>query len=202
MHARAASVVLVGLGMLDVAALNLLLVPRLASISAAPATSIQRSESLAPEPPPRPVNAAEPGQVHEADGARPPAEVWAASVSRGAAAALSPAGRAAPDIAFSRDSARVERLTAFRDIRRVIQELADDPGRQVLLRGHSDPAGIPAYNLDLGRRRAEAVKRYLVQLGAPSDRIAVEAVGANEPLDPRPTPAAWARDRRVEVLWR
>jgi outer membrane protein OmpA-like peptidoglycan-associated protein len=200
MHTRIASTVLLGLGILNVAVLNLLLAPRLAGVSAASplAPPLQRDEALAAAPPARP---AEPERALETGGQRAPAVAWATSVSRGAAGAAR-TGRAAPDIAFASDSALVRGLPASRALGRVLQGLARDPSREVLLRGHADPAGLPAYNFDLARRRADAVRQHLVKRGAPADRIVIEAVGAAEPLDPRPTRAAWARDRRVEVLWR
>ena len=111
--------------------------------------------------------------------------------------------RAASDIEFAHDSVRIGRPSAFP------RSPAGDPGARgrsgpaaSSLRGHSDPVGVPAHNIDLAERRALVVKRYLVRRGAPADRIAVEAVGAADPADPRHTIAAWARNRRVEVLWR
>jgi peptidoglycan-associated lipoprotein len=203
MHARIASIVLLSLGTLDMAGLNLLLAHRLAGMSAPSAATTPGSERFTPEPEAREVSAPLPEPAREADGTRADArsEAQAASM-RSSTAGAAQTAPAASDIEFAPDSVRIERLTAFRDLRRVIRELADDPGRRLLLRGHSDPLGAPVYNLDLAERRAAAVKRYLVQRGAPADRIAVEAVGDAEPADPRHTPAAWARDRRVEVLWR
>src|SRR5262249_21271291 len=160
-----ASMVLLGFGMLDVAALNLLLAPRLARMSVRPAAPLQRDEGLALEPEARRMGPAEPDQAPEPPGTRGPAEVWAAARSSGTAGAARK-GRAAPDITFSRDSAVVRGLPALRALGRVQEELGREPARELLLRGHSDPAGIPAYNLDLARRRAETVKANLVKRGA------------------------------------
>jgi peptidoglycan-associated lipoprotein len=43
---------------------------------------------------------------------------------------------------------------------------------------------------------------FLISHGAPLDRITVEAVGDSEPIDPGNNPVAWAKNRRVQVLWR
>lgn len=63
--------------------------------------------------------------------------------------------------------------------------------------GYADPRGTDAYSDELGMYRAVAAKQHLVDLGVPSERIAVEsrgerdAKGTDEP--------SWALDRRVEV---
>src|SRR5260221_7810340 len=103
MHARAASIVLLGLGILDLGALNLLLAPRLASISAATAPSLPRDEGPAPVPPTWPEGVAAPAQAPAPGGTRASAEVWVASVSA-SAAGTARTGRAAPDVPFSSDS--------------------------------------------------------------------------------------------------
>jgi outer membrane protein OmpA-like peptidoglycan-associated protein len=50
-------------------------------------------------------------------------------------------------------------------------------GGRVVVRSHSDPRGDSAYNLDLSRRRADAVKQKLVELGV---SLPVEATGRGE----------------------
>jgi outer membrane protein OmpA-like peptidoglycan-associated protein len=193
MFARVASGILLALGIADLGVLNLTLAPRLSSASAA-ATAAERP-CVARETPPAcdaPVGAAATGAV-----------IWAASRTEAPPPArASQAGRAMPDVAFAFDSTRLEHLPAIHDLRRLAQELRLHPGRRLLLRGHSDPLGLPEQNLDLSRRRAAAVKDYLVIRGAPADRIEIEGLGRSEPADPLQTPAAWARDRRVEILWR
>jgi outer membrane protein OmpA-like peptidoglycan-associated protein len=195
MHTKLASVLMLSLGTADLAALDLVLAPRLVSRSAASAPAAQGRESMLP----RIVSLPDSSEI---DTVPARGAVWAASIRLDSPAAAALPARAAPDVEFARDSILIERVAALRDLGRVTRELLDDPDRRLLIRGHADPVGVPAYNLTLGRRRAEAVQRYLVKRGAPADRIAVEAVGATEPADPRPTPAGWARDRRVELVWR
>ena len=70
--------------------------------------------------------------------------------------------------------------------------------------GHTDPRGAEAYNLDLSRRRAEAVARFLREQGF-QGQIAVAAKGESEPF-PVDDPSAytqeqrWQMDRRVELI--
>jgi peptidoglycan-associated lipoprotein len=71
--------------------------------------------------------------------------------------------------------------------------------RTVHLVGHTDPRGTEEYNLALSDQRAQAVRRYLENLGVPSGRLVVvpkgelEAQGTDE--------QTWAEDRRVELIW-
>lgn len=48
--------------------------------------------------------------------------------------------------------------------------------------GHTDRSGAQAYNMDLSRRRAEAVRDGLIRLGVPADRIQLKWRGENQPL--------------------
>ena len=69
---------------------------------------------------------------------------------------------------------------------------------RVKISGHTDDVGSPEYNLDLSKRRAASVKRYLVEKGIAEDRIETEGYGATQPLDESGTRAARAKNRRIE----
>jgi peptidoglycan-associated lipoprotein len=71
--------------------------------------------------------------------------------------------------------------------------------RRVLLTGHTDERGTTEYNLALGERRADAVKKYLLGLGADARRLKTASFGKERPLDLGHDDAAWARNRRVEL---
>lgn len=75
--------------------------------------------------------------------------------------------------------------------------LLDNTSMSVLLEGHCDSRGTDDYNLALGERRAQAVKRYLEQLGVPSARLKTMSYGKMKPLIPGETETAWLRNRRV-----
>ncbi len=71
--------------------------------------------------------------------------------------------------------------------------------------GHTDPVGTDPFNLDLGRRRAEFVRRELVKRGVPSGRLVVRSEGETRPLPPvadEKEELYHARLRRVELLRR
>lgn len=193
MSARFASGVFLALGFADLAVLNLLLAPRLGT------DSTSRAETTTPDK--APSAAAKAAGRAPARLVSPPRP--AAPKPAPIAAAAQPArARAAPDVRFALASDLVTSIPAARSLEQVAREIASDGSRQILLRGHADRLGQPTMNLALSRRRADSVKRYLTLRGAPAGRIAVEALGDTEPADPSDTPAAWAKNRRVEVLWR
>ena len=80
------------------------------------------------------------------------------------------------------------------------QCLQKTPFRRVVLTGHTDERGTTEYNLALGARRAEAVKRYLAGLGAEGKKIKAISYGKERPADNGHDDAAWSRNRRVEVI--
>lgn len=88
---------------------------------------------------------------------------------------------------------------------RLIADPALPTDARLVLRGHSDAMGDDAENLVTSRRRAEAIRDYLVEKGVGADRIAVIALGERRPVAPNATldgtddPAGRARNRRVDV---
>ncbi len=72
-------------------------------------------------------------------------------------------------------------------------------GGTVRIEGHCDERGTTEYNLALGQRRADAVKRWLATQGVPANRVQTVSYGEERPLDSRNTEAAWARNRRTEI---
>lgn len=66
--------------------------------------------------------------------------------------------------------------------------------------GNTDERGTTEYNLALGERRAGAVKKYLLGLGAQVGRIRAISWGKERPADPGHDEAAWAKNRRVEFV--
>ncbi len=71
-------------------------------------------------------------------------------------------------------------------------------GRNMNLVGHADPRGEEEYNMVLGGKRADNVKRALVGVGLPASQAATTSRGA---MDATGTDeAGWAKDRRVDVV--
>lgn len=70
-------------------------------------------------------------------------------------------------------------------------------GKVVRIEGHADASGNPAANLALSQRRAEAVKDYLVQLGADPAMLEPVGLGSNSPKNSKDPMAP--ENRRVEI---
>jgi len=78
--------------------------------------------------------------------------------------------------------------------------VAGKPEWTLHVKGHTDNRHSEAYNLDLSRRRAEAVQRYLASSGVPPDRIAASFYGSARPVEAMPPGVSHAPNRRVELL--
>ena len=70
-----------------------------------------------------------------------------------------------------------------------------NPEIRILLTGACDPRGTEEYNIALGERRAQSVRRYMSALGMDSSQISVTSVG--EEMATGTDEAGWARDRNV-----
>jgi peptidoglycan-associated lipoprotein len=80
-----------------------------------------------------------------------------------------------------------------------IKWLADNPSKNLVLVGHCDWRGTAEYNLGLGDRRANAVKRYLESLGADPKRLETLSKGSTDSKQTA-TEAEWSKDRRVDFV--
>ena len=78
--------------------------------------------------------------------------------------------------------------------------LKKNPKMKIQIEGHCDERGTAEYNLALGERRANHVKKYLVSLGITSDRISTISYGEERPLDPSNNEEAWAKNRRAHIV--
>jgi outer membrane protein OmpA-like peptidoglycan-associated protein len=79
--------------------------------------------------------------------------------------------------------------------------LKPDSTRKVCVNGHSDNTGPETANVEVGRRRAEAVAKYLVELGVPQQRIVVRSLGSSKPMVVAPPNTSEVANRRVEVVF-
>jgi peptidoglycan-associated lipoprotein len=79
--------------------------------------------------------------------------------------------------------------------------LASNPTITVSLEGHADERGSREYNLALGERRAQAVKRQMVLLGVNGSQIRTTSYGEERPVVPGHDESAWSQNRRVEIIY-
>jgi peptidoglycan-associated lipoprotein len=77
--------------------------------------------------------------------------------------------------------------------------LVANAGRRLVIEGHTDERGGREYNLALGQKRAEAVVRSLVLLGAKDGQLEATSYGEERPAAAGSDEAAWAKNRRAEL---
>jgi peptidoglycan-associated lipoprotein len=79
--------------------------------------------------------------------------------------------------------------------------LAANPSARVRLEGHTDERGSREYNIGLGERRAQSVRRALMLQGAADGQISTVSYGEERPAVAGHDEAAWAKNRRVEFVY-
>jgi peptidoglycan-associated lipoprotein len=72
---------------------------------------------------------------------------------------------------------------------------------KIRIEGNCDERGSREYNLALGQRRAEAVKKVMTVLGVQEGRIETVSFGEEKPADPGHDEAAWAKNRRGDIKY-
>lgn len=86
-------------------------------------------------------------------------------------------------------------------IQAVARGLDANPNLRLLIEGHTDAVGDAARNLDLSRRRAEAVKTVLAtQFNVDASRLTTVGLGSTRPIDSNDSPQGRAQNRRVEFV--
>lgn len=75
-------------------------------------------------------------------------------------------------------------------------------GFKVLVQGNTDERGTPEYNLSLGQKRADAVKRALSLLGVKEEQVESVSLGEEKPKNAGHDETAWAENRRADILYR
>ncbi len=79
--------------------------------------------------------------------------------------------------------------------------LASHPNRKVIIQANTDERGGSEYNLALGQKRAEAVRRALAAAGAKDTQLEAVSFGKEKPKATGSTEAAWAENRRADLAY-
>lgn len=79
--------------------------------------------------------------------------------------------------------------------------LADNRTFKMLIQGHTDERGSREYNLALGQKRADAVKKHMVLLGAREEQVEAVSLGEEKPKNPGQGEEAWSENRRSDMLY-
>jgi OOP family OmpA-OmpF porin len=107
---------------------------------------------------------------------------------------------------FDRGDVSDIRPAGWADLSEIAAQLRAHPFSHVEVRGYTDRLGSDAYNLDLSRRRAEAVKAVLIHQGVPPQKIRADGLGSQDPVtqcghtDNADLVHCLQPDRRVEII--
>jgi outer membrane protein OmpA-like peptidoglycan-associated protein len=97
---------------------------------------------------------------------------------------------------FDKSNIRRDAVPVLDEAVRIVKE---EGIMAVIAEGYTDSKGTEAYNLKLSRRRAEAVRKYLVDHGIPPSHIKIEGFGESNPVASNSTADGRAQNRRVEL---
>lgn len=86
------------------------------------------------------------------------------------------------------------------EIDKAVAHLKEWPKDTVRIEGHTCNVGDEAYNMGLGERRANAVKKYMIDAGIKADRIKTKSFGETQPAVPNDTPANRKLNRRAVIV--
>lgn len=105
---------------------------------------------------------------------------------------------AANTVYFDYDASAIK-ASEREKLKGIKEKLAADSSIRILLEGHCDWRGTAEYNLGLGDRRANAVKKYLLSLGVAADRLETVSKGSLE-AKAQASAAEMEKDRRVDLI--
>lgn len=79
--------------------------------------------------------------------------------------------------------------------------LRENPSARVLIQGNTDERGSREYNVGLGQRRSDGVKKMMVLLGARENQIESVSLGEEKPQAEGHAEEAWSKNRRSDILY-
>jgi OOP family OmpA-OmpF porin len=107
-------------------------------------------------------------------------------------------GRQTLNVEFDFDKSTIKK-GYYQDIDNLAQVMKDYPDINVVIEGHTDSVGTAAYNKKLSQRRAEAVKKYMVEKGIDVNRLKAQGFGEEKPIASNETKEGRRQNRRVEA---
>lgn len=170
-------------------------VPAAASVAGAVRKPASRPVAAAPARPVSPLRRTRPGSTQPVAAPPPPTAVALpdlAALRPGTAVTL-------PNLYFTQSTADL--LPTSRPVlTALVRELRQHPAVRLELAGHTDNVGDAAQNLLLSQRRAQVVRRYLVQQGIDSVRLSARGYGGTRPVADNRDLQQRPRNRRVEAV--
>ena len=89
---------------------------------------------------------------------------------------------------------------AKNDIKDNAKIMKDKPSLRIQIEGHCDQRGGIQYNIALGEKRANSVKKYMEDLAIAGDRLTTISYGKEHPLDSASTEEAYSKNRRANFV--
>src|SRR5471032_3172370 len=80
--------------------------------------------------------------------------------------------------------------------------LNKNKARKILIQGNTDERGGTEYNLALGQKRAEAVRKAMATLGVPESQMEAVSLGKEKPKASGSNEEAWAQNRRADIVYK
>jgi len=90
------------------------------------------------------------------------------------------------------------RPESYPELNRLAELLSEQPSIKVEVSGHTDNIGSEDYNLDLSKKRASSVSKYLIEKGVSKDRVTTTSYGESRPVETNDTDEGRQKNRRVE----
>ncbi len=109
---------------------------------------------------------------------------------------LSPSDVRLPPVYFDLDSSRIR--SEFQAGLEAGARALKESGGSVVIAGHCDERGSEEYNMALGERRADSVRKYLYNLGVPTSKMSIVSYGEAQPAVSGRGESAWRLNRRAE----
>ncbi|MFZ6758343.1 peptidoglycan-associated lipoprotein Pal [Undibacterium sp. Ji50W] len=81
------------------------------------------------------------------------------------------------------------------------KNLSANKAKKILIQGNTDERGGREYNLALGQKRAEAVRKSLSLLGVPEAQMEAVSLGKEKPKATGSDEASWAENRRADIVY-
>ena len=104
------------------------------------------------------------------------------------------------NIEFGFNNANLKGDKTFQILNKIVKILKKYKKYSVIIEGHTDSTGNENYNIELSKKRAEAVGKYLIEHGIDPKRLSYRGYGSQYPIDTNETKEGRARNRRVEFI--
>ena len=79
--------------------------------------------------------------------------------------------------------------------------LTDNRNRKITIQGNTDERGSREYNIGLGQRRADSVKKMMMLLGVTDSQVETVSFGEEKPAVQGADEASWAKNRRADIVY-